>query len=133
MAELFIYALLGHLVGDYLFQTKRMALEKSKPGWNGIRQCSLHVAVYTVAVCLFWRTRDPLVITLVAVPHWAIDRWSLADHWLGLIGGRTFEAAYNSPRRYREFDIAFTSIVYTVTDNTLHLLCLFAVIQLVLL
>ncbi|MBI2057928.1 MAG: DUF3307 domain-containing protein, partial [Candidatus Yanofskybacteria bacterium] len=36
MAELFILALLGHLIGDYLFQTKYMALNKSAKGWLGI-------------------------------------------------------------------------------------------------
>lgn len=133
MAELFILALLGHLVGDYLLQTKYMALTKSKSGYRAALTCTYHVALYTIAVCAFWWTVNPLVAMLIFVPHWIIDRWSLANHWLRLIGGRTFEGAYTSPRRYRDFDVAFTAIVYTVTDNTMHLICMWLVIKFVML
>lgn len=133
MADLFVLALLGHLVGDYLLQSKHMALHKSAPGWPGIMTCTFHVALYTIAVCAFWWTINPLVVALVFIPHFVIDRWSLASLWLKLIRGRTFEAAFSSRDTYREFDIAFTSIVYTVTDNTMHLLCLWLVIMFVVL
>src|SRR5258705_13840346 len=98
MADLFMLALLGHLVGDYLLQTKQMALTKSAPGWPGALTCTLHVAIYTVAVTAFLATATlwaalPLVMLFIAVPHWLIDRYSLASHWLRLIRGRTFEAA----------------------------------------
>lgn len=129
MADLFVLALLGHLVGDYLLQTKHMALHKSAPGWPGILTCTFHVAVYTAAVCAFWWTINPVLAALVFVPHWIIDRWSLASLWLKMIRGRTFEAAFTSKDQYREFDIAFTSIVYTVTDNAMHLICLWLVIR----
>jgi hypothetical protein len=129
MADLFVLALLGHLVGDYLLQTKHMALQKSAPGWSGVLTCTSHVAVYTAAVCAFWWTINPVVAVLVFVPHWIIDRWSLASPWLKMIRGRTFEAAFSSKDPYREFDIAFTSIVYTVTDNAMHLICLWLVIR----
>lgn len=133
MADLFVLALLGHLVGDYLLQNKYMALQKSGPGWSGALTCTLHVAIYTTAVCMFWWTLDPIVIILVFVPHWIIDRWSLAKPWLKLIGGRTFESAFNSKDKYREFDIAFTSLVYVVVDNTMHFLSLWLVIKFVML
>lgn len=132
MADLFILALLGHLVGDYLLQTKHMALHKADPGWRGILTCTFHVAVYTAAVCVFFWVVNPLVMALVFVPHWVIDRWSLASLWLKLIRGRTFMAAFESKDAYREFDIAFTSIVYTVTDNTMHLICLWLLIRFVM-
>jgi len=129
MADLFVLALLGHLIGDYLLQTKHMAFHKSEPGWIGIRTCSFHVFVYTVAICLATGVTRPVTVALIFLPHWIIDRWSLATKWLKLIRGRTFEKAYSSTDKYREFDIAFTSIVYTVVDNTLHLLCLWVVIK----
>jgi hypothetical protein len=129
MSDLFVLALLGHLVGDYLLQTKHMALTKSAPGWQGAVTCTVHVVIYTTAVGAFWRTAQPLVILAVAAPHWLIDRYSLATWWLRLIRGRTFEGAMRATE-HREFDIAFTAIVYTVTDNTMHLLCLWAVIVL---
>jgi hypothetical protein len=133
MADLFVLALLGHLVGDYLLQSKQMALGKSARGWRGILLCTAHAAIYTAAVCAFWWTLDPLVAALVFVPHWIIDRWSLATPWLKLIRGRTFESALQSTGPAREFDVAFTSLVYAVTDNTMHLLCLWLVIRFVLL
>lgn len=133
MAELFILALLGHLIGDYLLQTKRMALHKGDKNLKGILACSLHVFIYSVAVCLLLQTANPIVFILVYLPHWIIDRWSLANGWLKLIRGRTFESAYLSSDKYREFDIAFTSLVYAVADNTMHLLSLWLVIKFVML
>ena len=130
MADLFVSALLGHLIGDYLLQTKHMALNKSAKGWGGIKTCSFHVLIYTLAVGLMLGEFNIVIWLAVFIPHWVIDRWSLATVWLKLIKGRTFEAAHISRDPYKEFDVAFTSIVYTVTDNTLHLLSLWLVIKL---
>ena len=133
MADLFILAMLGHLVGDYLLQTKQMALRKSEQTWEGIFFCCVHVLIYTIAVCALVNNFNPIVMALIFVPHWLIDHWSLADKWLGFIKGRTFKAAIESRSEYREFDVAFTSIVYTVVDNTFHVICLWLVIQFVIL
>lgn len=129
MSELFIYALLGHLVGDYIFQTKTMALTKSTEGKKGARVCTIHVLIYTASVCLLWGILDPVVWLMVGIPHWIIDRYSLASMWLKIIKGRTFESALATQEPLRQFDIAFTSLVYAVVDNTFHLLCLVIVIQ----
>ena len=129
MAELFVLILLGHLIGDYLFQTKHMALNKSAKGWSGVKTCTWHVLVYTASVCLMLWTLNLWVWLAVFIPHWFIDRWSIASAWLKIIKGRTFEAAYLSKDQYREFDIAFTSLVYAVVDNTFHLLSLWLVIK----
>lgn len=133
MADLFVLALLGHLVGDFVLQTKKMALEKSECSWRGDRQCFMHVILYTVAVSAFLQSSSPVVWILIFAPHFVIDKFSLASVWLKLIGGRTFESAHNSTDEYREFDIAFTSIVYAVVDNTFHLLSLFLLIKFVIL
>ncbi len=132
VADLFILAFLGHLVGDFLLQPKWMALRKSEKSRDGRLICTVHVAIYTLSVCALMWTFDPLIIVLIAVPHWIIDHWSLANKWLGLIGGRTFEAAFASKDENREFDIAFTCIVYAETDAALHFLCLWALIQFVM-
>ena len=126
MERLFILALFGHLIGDYLLQSKWMALTKARPGAEGFKACTIHVAIYTVAVCALVGTLSPLFALAVFVPHWIIDRWSLASPWLKMIRGRTFEDALANTTTSREFDIAFTAIVYTVTDNTMHALCLWA-------
>ena len=131
MERLFILALFGHLVGDYLLQSKWMALTKSAPGAEGNKACTIHVAIYAAAVCLFVGTLSPVFAIAVAAPHWIIDRWSLASSWLKLIRGRTFEDALANTTPYRELDIAFTAIVYTVTDNTMHAMCLWLALYLV--
>lgn len=129
MADLFVLAFLGHLIGDYLFQTKYMALNKSGRGLGGILTCTCHVLIYTVSVCLMFGTINLWIGLAIFIPHWIIDRWSLASIWLKIIKGRTFEDAYSSKDKYREFDIAFTSIVYTIVDATFHLLSLWLVIR----
>ncbi|HYE22738.1 MAG TPA: DUF3307 domain-containing protein [Verrucomicrobiae bacterium] len=132
MAELMWLALLGHLVGDFLLQSKAMGLRKSEKGRAGLWLCTIHVTIYTAVIMIFWGTKDPLVALAVFAPHWVIDRWSLANKWSGLIKGRTFEAAIVSTDKYREFDVAFTSIVYKEIDATMHLLCLWAIVELML-
>ena len=129
MTELFIAAFLGHLIGDYLLQTKYMALNKSGEGWRGFRTCTWHVLIYTASICLMLWNADAVLVLAVFLPHWITDRWALASLWLKLIKGRTFEDAYLSQDKYREFDIAFTSMVYAVVDNTFHLLSLWFVIK----
>lgn len=132
MADLFILALLGHLVGDFMLQPKYTAMHKGDATLEGYYLCTLHVLLYTIVVCAFLGTYDPLVVALVYVPHWVIDKWSLASHWTRLIRGRTFQAAHESVDKYKSFDIAFTSIVYTIIDMTMHLLCLWAVVRFVI-
>jgi hypothetical protein len=121
-------AFLGHRVGDIMFQTKTMGLHKSDKTWRGIGLCTIHVAIYTTFLMLFLQSRDPIVAIAIYVPHWIIDHWSLASAWLGLVRSRTFKAAIESKDQYREFDVAFTSIIYKDVDETMHLLCLWAVI-----
>jgi len=128
MSELFIRMLLGHLAGDYLLQSQKMAIQKSAKGWRGWMWCLVHCALYAGAVCLFCWNVSPMLFVLVFIPHFVIDRWSLADYWLRFIGGRTLLAAHTSTSAYREIEIAFACLVYAVADNTLHLICLWLII-----
>jgi hypothetical protein len=89
----FAAAMLGHFVGDYLFQNQWMATEKSYPGKRGHIACTVHVLLYTLAVALFtgWH---PLFLLVVAVPHWVIDRWSLATYILKFKNGYTLQGVW---------------------------------------
>lgn len=127
--DFFARLVLGHLMGDYLLQGKPMALGKTEKGWKGIGWCTLHSLIYTVSVCLFLWTINPLVVLIVFVSHWPIDRWSLASKWLKTIDGRDFLAAYNSKGEYREIDISFSCLVYVVVDNTMHLILMWSIIR----
>lgn len=124
MEDLFARLVLGHFVGDYLFQNVLMMLnksktfDKSKKGLDGIIWCTIHSLVYTAIVCLFLWTINPWIVIAVFVSHWPIDRWSLAGKWMRLIGSRNLGEVYFS----KEIDAAFWVVVYVVTDNTMHIL-----------
>ncbi len=124
MFTIFEKIIIGHLVGDYMFQTKKMALEKSAKNWHGLITCTVHCLIYTAAVCLFTASTAPLKISLIFLSHFPIDRWSLANKWLDLIKGRNFITAYKSTNEHREIDLIFSAIVYVVVDNTMHILLL---------
>jgi len=130
MEDMFARIVLGHLAGDYLFQSKAMALKKSEPGIKGIAWCTLHCAIYTACVCLFLWTTNPITITLVFLSHWPFDRWSLASKWLDIIRGRNIKKAFLSKDKYREFDLIFSCFVYAATDNTIHLILLWLITKL---
>lgn len=129
MLETLIALIFGHLLGDFVFQTKKMALLKSEKSAKGIIWCSFHVSVYTLLVSIVAGIANPIVWIAIFVPHWIIDRYSLANKWLKFIGGRTFESAQNSTDQWKNFDIAFTSIVYTVVDGTFHIFSLWLVLK----
>jgi len=127
MEDVFTRIVLGHLTADYLLQSKQTALSKSKKGLRGAVCCTIHCVIYATTVCLFLFRFDLLFFSLVFLSHFLIDRWSLAEKWLQLIKGRTFKEALESQDKYREFDVAFSCIVYAVADNTMHLVLLWLI------
>jgi hypothetical protein len=146
--NLFVLAILGHFVGDYLFQNQWMATEKSFPGERGHWACSVHVFLYTVAVMFFLaQVLDPavtlgrflLVAAAVAVPHWIIDRWSLAKYILLAKNGYGMHQVWKTaplcaapaPDELQQnvWKVAFAAPVYIVNDNTLHWVCLWFTIK----
>ena len=127
MFTIFEKILLGHLVGDYLFQPKKMAIEKSAKGLNGLMWCLLHCLLYTTIICLFTSTVTPIKMFLIFMSHFPVDRWSLASKWLKVIKGRDFMIAYKSNAEFHEIDLSFSTIVYVVVDNTIHMLLMAAI------
>ncbi len=123
---MFAEIVLGHLAGDYLFQSKSMALKKTDKNLNGLLWCVFHCLIYTASVCLFVYNFSFLVVTLVFLSHFFIDRWSLASKWLRIIRGRSITEACGLQEN-REVNIAFSCLVYAVVDNTLHLILLWLI------
>ena len=128
---------LGHLLGDYVFQNQWMALAKNRSTFR----CTLHCVVYTLCVAMFtsWR---PLWLLAVFLSHFPIDRWSLGERWQKLIGGRSIEEFIQHGHENQDLPTAlgslapqrsnyvaarggFTVLVFAVTDNTFHLLLMF--------
>lgn len=144
---LFILAVLGHFVGDYILQPVWMALGKTENGTRGFWICMLHSAIYAfaVAVTVGVFSGNPWVgnIWVWAMAFWThlpIDRFSLGQKWLDLIGGRNIMTDWEKGRawaRAKGMDenhggtiaVAFAALVYTVVDNTFHILLLLAGLQ----
>lgn len=136
MADLFIRIVLGHLIGDYLLQSKKQAINKTEAGSAGLAWSLWHCSLYTASVCLMMWDFRPSVMVLVFLSHWPIDRFCLGDKWLRLIGGRDLYAIYYSGEKYAEVEpstiigLGFGCVVYAVVDNTLHLLLLWVFMNL---
>jgi len=144
MCMLFILVVLGHFVGDYILQPVWMALGKSARTWKGFGVCLAHCLVYSGAVAvLAANATNPWLWAVAFASHFPIDRWSLGQKWLDLIGGRNVMTDWDkvvADRRKgmpaghlgpEDFHIpvvvtAFAAVVYTVVDNTFHILALFA-------
>lgn len=133
----FAASMLGHFVGDYLFQTEWMATNKWKPGMLGHKACTVHVLLYTLAIALFtgWH---PLFLLVVAVPHWIIDRWSLAKYLLAWKNGqrmediwalKPYEAIESGKLGLNVWKVAFAAPVYIFNDNTIHWVCLWFTVK----
>jgi len=127
MEDVFARIILGHLTGDYLLQSRGMALKKSSKGFSGIAWCFFHSLVYVLAINFFLWKFSLILFLLIFLSHYPVDRWSLGKKWLKIIRGRNFVKAFQSTNEYREIDIAFSCIVYTVVDNTIHLLFLWLI------
>ena len=140
--------LLGHLAGDYLLQNEWMALNKSKNTRKGWLAATVHCILYTLAVCLFMQNFQPIWIAVVFLTHFPIDKFSLAEHYLHFIKGKglrdyvkkdditdvdiesgvEFKSVLN---RYDALEGGFTSLVYSVTDNAMHLILMWGAYQII--
>jgi hypothetical protein len=145
--DLLVLAILGHFVGDYLWQNQWMATEKSQPGYRGHLACTVHVMFYTIAVLAFMSSgfiditlgRFGLLALIIAIPHWIIDRWSLAKYWLWFKNGYSMHEVWQkaplcaapAPDALEQsvWKVAFAAPVYIVNDNTLHWVCLWFTIR----
>jgi Protein of unknown function (DUF3307) len=97
----------GHLLGDYIFQNDWQATNKTSRSFP----CTVHCFLYTLAVwsCSFWWMPWWGLLACFAV-HWPVDRWRLAGRWMRNVSGqKAFATGPLSP----------WSVI--VVDNTFHL------------
>jgi len=138
---------LGHLVGDYLLQNEEMAINKSKYNLIGWIYCLIHCILYTIAVCTIMWNFNPYWVTAVFLSHFLIDKFGIAEWYLANIKGRSLKK-YVDPygnldeiiyipkpkveiNRYDALQGGFTAVVYTLTDNTMHLLLMWFAYQII--
>lgn len=126
---LFESLLLGHIIGDYFWQNNFLAFGKSGPGIKGILICVLHCLLYTVAICIFTQSFYWLWIIGIFFSHFIIDRYSLADKYLQIIRGRSFKEFWKHNTEAGSWILfgSFSGIVYTIIDNSMHLLLMLVI------
>jgi len=122
METTLIRALFGHFIGDFFFQFRLMSDNKYLPGRKGFFWCSVHVLVYTIAVAVFVWNFSPLFLLGVYVPHWILDRYSIAYHWMKLLGRSSLINNQNPTKA------AFGAIIYVTIDQTIHMGLLYALL-----
>ena len=133
LEDIIFRMLLGHFVGDYLFQNSYIAFNKGtykKIGWI---TCIIHCLIYTFFVCLLMMTFNPIWILFVFLSHFVIDKFSLGELWLILIKGRSLSGLMGIYQANKNIAVngadlmngGFTAVIYTVVDNTMHLLLMY--------
>lgn len=123
--------LLGHLVGDYLLQNNWMAFNKSKYNNTGWLTCIIHCLLYSLSVCFFMWQWTTIWFIMIFLSHFVLDKFELPEKYLKLIHGRSLERFIkNSENKeytpYVGLQSGFTSLVYAVVDNTIHLLIIWS-------
>lgn len=82
----FVWLLMGHLVGDYLFQTRWMAEEKI----NSFYPLLIHCLIYTVMVYLFslpFGGISIFAVLILFVSHFLLDTRLIVKWWMNNITG----------------------------------------------
>ena len=95
-------------------------------------KCLIHCLIYTASVVLCTKI-SPLWFVIVFASHFFIDRFSLADKWLYFYKARSLKDFLANGKKdipmsdYGEDNYwvlrgGFTTIIYAVADNTMHLI-----------
>lgn len=121
--------LLGHLTGDYLLQNDYLAKNKADNTLAGWLAAVIHCILYTFAVCLFMWNFQLIWIAVVFCSHFFIDKFAFGKWYLKHIKGMEMDD-YRS-YYHGELHAGFTAVVYTVTDNTMHLILMWGAYKLI--
>lgn len=121
--------LLGHLVGDYLVQNEWMAQNKAKKTWVGWLAAIIHCIIYTLAVCLIMWEWKPIWIVAVFFSHFFIDKFAFGYWYLKHLKG--LDTYSYKMVGLSELRAGFNAVIYTVTDNTMHLLLMWGAYKLI--
>lgn len=104
-------AIVGHLVGDYLFQDDLMArLKKSRSSI-----CALHCALWTLFVIIFAGWPGLGATLFLFGTHFAIDRWTFVARWM----------KWRSQEDFMKPPLGPWSVI--VVDNVWHIVTLYFV------
>ena len=111
--------LLANLVGDYIFQSHDMAVNKTKNSYWAL----YHAITYTLPFLLL--TLNPLAIIIILLTHFAIDRYRVAmcvtkvkNYVFVKFDKRVFDLTNGYPE---ETPAWLTTWLIIILDNTMHL------------
>lgn len=136
-SEIMFDLLLGHLAGDYLLQNDWMARNKTRNDWTGWLSATVHCVIYTLAVCLFMWNFDLIWIGAVFLSHFPIDKFGFGTWYMKRIKNydmRAFidkQTHHNEAERMTMIRASFLAVVYTVTDNAMHLILMWGAYQII--
>jgi len=111
---LFIWGLLLHLIGDYMLQSDKMAVEKTKSHF----WAALHSAIHGA---LFFSILPAWLCAYIAITHFLIDRYRLSIFWLRLINWN-FRGGHFLGQDHKKA-AAISYLVMIAVDNTMHIIC----------
>jgi Protein of unknown function (DUF3307) len=93
MHDTLAYAIVGHLVGDYLLQNDWQASGKKRSSWI----CAIHCLIWTFWVVLFagwysWPvdTKTIIVPLVLFTTHFLQDRWGFIKWYMLKMGQEKF-------------------------------------------
>jgi hypothetical protein len=110
--------LIGHLVGDYLFQFGWMAQNKKRNDLLGWLACLAHCLVYTLVVMWCTQWTGLLVFLLIFLSHLLFDKAYIAIKYMDITGLFAY-----IPRT----DVKAMLLPYILIDNSFHLVSLFLI------
>ncbi len=107
-----IYAIVGHLLGDFVFQNDWIAKEKKRSS----EVCFFHALVWTFCVvcCAGWQDHHWAIATLL-ITHFIQDRFNLIPWYMDAVGQREFRTGPCSP----------WSVI--VVDQVWHIVTIYAI------
>lgn len=101
--------LMGHLIGDYIFQVDAIASRKT----TSSAICALHCFLYSLAIWIMNEWWIPMwAVVVVGLLHFPVDRWRLARRYMSIVGQEQFATGPLAP----------WSVV--LVDNVFHLFVL---------
>lgn len=113
--------LICHLLGDYILQTDKQAVNKA----TSTKYALLHAFTYTLPFILI--THSIAALAVICLTHALIDRFRMAkyvvmvkngiDDLPGLLKGK-----FNTPTGFREeAPVWLATWLFIIADNTMHL------------
>jgi hypothetical protein len=120
--------LLGHLTGDYLLQNDFLAKNKANNDLVGWLAAFVHCLIYTFAVC-FWMWNFQFIwIVAVFCSHFFIDKFAFGKWYLKHV--KQLDMEDYRGYYHGELHAGFTAVIYTVTDNAMHLILMWGAYKL---